>query len=65
MSVLSSIGRIATRYSLARTRYRTERELLSLPFEVQKDIGWPEISDRILAGRRTTDLAAEADRCGH
>ncbi len=45
MSVLSSIGRIATRYSLARSRYRTERELLSLPFEVQKDIGWPEVAD--------------------
>ncbi len=45
MSVLSSIGRIATRYSLARSRYRTERELLSLPFEVQKDIGWPEVVD--------------------
>ncbi|MGB3415880.1 MAG: hypothetical protein WBA36_04345 [Mesorhizobium sp.] len=58
MSVLSSIGRIAARYSLARSRYRTERELLSLPFEVQKDIGWPEISDCTLTGRHPAYPAA-------
>ncbi|CCV15801.1 hypothetical protein [Mesorhizobium sp. STM 4661] len=43
MSILSSIGRIATRYSATRARYRSERALLSLPIELRKDIGWPEI----------------------
>jgi hypothetical protein len=46
MSILSSIGRIATEYAAARTRYRTERALRSLPVELRKDIGWPEVSDR-------------------
>jgi hypothetical protein len=64
MSILSSIGRIATRYSLARSRYRTERALNSLPFELQKDIGWPEITDCILYGRRSTDLSTGTARCG-
>ncbi|AZO51394.1 MAG: hypothetical protein EOS58_01755 [Mesorhizobium sp.] len=45
MSVLSSIGRIATRYAAARARYRSERILLSLPAELRKDIGVPEIFD--------------------
>ncbi|RWM72733.1 MAG: hypothetical protein EOR81_29855 [Mesorhizobium sp.] len=43
MSILSSVGRIATRYSAARARCRSERALLSLPIELRKDIGWPEI----------------------
>jgi hypothetical protein len=38
MSILSSVG-----YSAARARYRSERALLSLPIELRKDIGWPEI----------------------
>ena len=45
MSILSSIGRIATEYSAARVRYRTERALRSLPVELRKDIGWPESVD--------------------
>jgi len=45
MSVLSSIGRIATRYAAARARHRSERILLSLPDELRKDIGFPEILD--------------------
>jgi hypothetical protein len=43
MLILSSIGRIATRYAASRARYRSERTLLSLPIELRKDIGWPEI----------------------
>lgn len=43
MSILSTIGRIATEFNAARTRYQTERQIRSLPFELQKDIGWPEI----------------------
>jgi hypothetical protein len=43
MLIPSPIGRIATRYSAARARYRSQRALLSLPIELRKDIGWPEI----------------------
>ena len=43
MSILSSIGRVATHYAQNRARHRSERELLSLPIELRKDIGWPEI----------------------
>jgi hypothetical protein len=43
MSILSSLGRVASRYAQNRARYRSERELLSLPIELRKDIGWPEI----------------------
>jgi len=43
MSILSSLGRVATRYVQNRARHRSERELLSLPIELRKDIGWPEI----------------------
>jgi hypothetical protein len=45
MSILSSIGRIATEISAARARYQTERAIRSLPIELQKDIGWPEAAD--------------------
>jgi hypothetical protein len=45
MSVFSSIGRFAARYSAARARHRSERILLSLPAAVRKDIGFPEILD--------------------
>jgi hypothetical protein len=43
MFTLSSIGRITARYMQARARHRSERALLSLPIELRKDIGWPEI----------------------
>jgi hypothetical protein len=46
MSVLSVIGRIAAEYSEARARYLTERQVQALPFEIQKDIGWPDVSQR-------------------
>jgi hypothetical protein len=42
MSILSTIGRIAAEYSAARSRYLTERQVRSLPTEIQKDIGWPD-----------------------
>ncbi|ESY85174.1 hypothetical protein NKI51_11930 [Mesorhizobium australicum] len=45
MSILSSLGRIATEFNAARARYQTERAIRSLPIELQKDIGWPEASD--------------------
>lgn len=46
MSILSTIGRIAAEFSVARARYLTERQILSLPAELQKDIGWPDASQR-------------------
>ena len=45
MSILSSIGRIATEFAYARARYQTERAIHALPIELQKDIGWPEAAD--------------------
>jgi hypothetical protein len=45
MSIFSSIGRMASDYRAARTRYRTERAIRALPIELQKDIGWPEPDD--------------------
>lgn len=42
MSIFSSVGRIVTRYSAARTRHQAELMLRSLPMELRKDIGWPE-----------------------
>jgi hypothetical protein len=45
MSILLAIGRIATEYHAARARYQTERAILSLPIELQKDIGWPQTVD--------------------
>jgi hypothetical protein len=41
MSILSAIGRFTAEYSAARKRHLFERELRSLPAEIQKDIGWP------------------------
>ena len=46
MLILSSIGRIAAQYSAARARYRSERAVLSLPPELRRDIGWPEVLDQ-------------------
>jgi hypothetical protein len=43
MSILSTIGRLAAEYSQARARYLTERSIHSLPIELQKDIGWPDV----------------------
>lgn len=42
---LPSIGQLANRYFAARNRYRTEMAIRALPFELQKDIGWPETDD--------------------
>lgn len=42
MSILSSIGHIASEIKLARARHLTERSIRSLPLELQKDIGWPD-----------------------
>lgn len=54
MLVLSSIGRIATRYAAARARHRGERILLSLPAGLRKDIGFSEIFDARNSRRAAT-----------
>lgn len=46
MSIVSVIGNLATEYAAARSRYLTERQVHSLPLEIQKDIGWPDICRR-------------------
>jgi len=58
MSILSSIGRIATEYAATRARYRSERILLSLPDELRKDIGFPEILDT-RSSRRTASFSTK------
>jgi hypothetical protein len=42
MSVMSALSHLVTEYRAARSRYLTERQVRSLPFEIQKDIGWPD-----------------------
>lgn len=44
MSIISSINRIAADFSAARARHLTERSIRSLPIELQKDIGWPDVT---------------------
>ncbi|WP_269929695.1 hypothetical protein [Aminobacter sp. HY435] len=58
MSILSTIGRLASEFSAARSRYHTERSIRSLPFELQKDIGWPEAFDSKTGHRRGHSEAA-------
>ncbi|MBA3447255.1 MAG: hypothetical protein H0T56_06560 [Pseudaminobacter sp.] len=43
MSILSTITRFAAEYQASRSRYLTERSVRSLPAEIQKDIGWPDL----------------------
>ncbi|MEJ6784514.1 hypothetical protein [Aminobacter sp. Piv2-1] len=59
MTILSTIGRLATEFNAARARYLTERSIRSLPLELQKDIGWPEAADFRTGYRRgrSGDLA--------
>ncbi len=45
MSLFSAIGHLAHEYKEARARYLTERQIGSLPFEIQKDIGWPPVDN--------------------
>ena len=52
MSILSSIGRIASEFSAARARHQTERSIRSLPVELQKDIGWPDAFESETSYRR-------------
>ena len=40
MSLISAIITAAEHVRRAHRRYRSERELQSLPLEIQKDIGW-------------------------
>ncbi|MDO9307360.1 MAG: hypothetical protein ABIK36_02510 [Pseudomonadota bacterium] len=42
MSLMTALGRFAADYRAARARQETERSIRALPFEIQKDIGWPE-----------------------
>jgi hypothetical protein len=46
MSIFSAISRLAHEYRDARSRHQTERQVQSLPYEIQKDIGWPDAYQR-------------------
>lgn len=39
----------------ARARHKTERLLRSLPLEIQKDIGWPDVTEQ---RQQSTGIAA-------
>lgn len=41
MTILSTLSRIASAYRRAQRRYVTERQIEAMPYELQKDIGWP------------------------
>jgi hypothetical protein len=45
MSLISAIGHLAHEFKAARAHYLTEREIGALPFEIQKDIGWPSTTN--------------------
>lgn len=53
MFVISTIGRLAADYAAARNRRRTEQQIRSLPLEIQKDIGWPDLQPRRSASPST------------
>lgn len=43
-NLLSEVGRYIERARMAHSRRRTERLIGSLPHELRKDIGWPDIT---------------------
>lgn len=45
MSILNSIARFANDYRARRRRMNGYLEILALPPEIQKDIGWPVEDD--------------------
>ena len=53
MSLFAAIGHLAHKLRDVRANYVTEREISSLPFEIQKDIGWANACD----GPRPRSLA--------
>jgi hypothetical protein len=42
MSIMTNLSTIARNWRRRRLAARTERRIGSLPFEVRKDIGWPD-----------------------
>jgi hypothetical protein len=60
MSILSTLNQIAVSYRAARTRYLTERAILSLPAELQKDIGYPDAFDQTTGRRGRASTLARA-----
>lgn len=41
-SISRAIGRTVSKWR----RWRTEREIEAMPYEIRKDIGWPDAFDR-------------------
>jgi len=46
MFAVPFLSRTMRRIGEARARHKTERLLRSLPLEIQKDIGWPEVTEQ-------------------
>ena len=46
MSFLSMISRLAAERRTRRRRLRTYMQISNLPWEIQKDIGWPDAIER-------------------
>ena len=51
MSVFSALSNLTAELRLAREEARTRRIVNSLPIEIQKDIGWPDMFE----GRHVRD----------
>lgn len=47
MTIFQTLERAAKSYRAARRRFITERQLQALPFDIQKDIGWPPIDHSV------------------
>ena len=46
MLLFSAIGQLAREFKSAHSRYLTERQIGALPYEIQKDIGWPPVEQQ-------------------
>lgn len=53
MSILHTLGRLASQYRIHRLRLSTYAEIAALPPEIRKDIGWPVVDRE--RPRRTVD----------
>ena len=51
MFVLSSLSRLVAEIRKFRARSRAERAIGALPFELQKDIGWPGLTETSIMPR--------------
>ncbi len=53
MSILNSVYHLAAAYRRRQALVRTERQILALPTEIRKDIGWPDPTEERVRFRRS------------